>query len=501
MDRRQFLKTSAAAGVVVGGATAFGAGLNSGKSPNSHHGWELNEVDQYFNRKPFEVDKPHYEKIGEVKRPSGFDHVFSRRGAFKKYLVNYREEASPIELLHELGVMNPEDGTYDILNSEALIAYYKNYEHFGYFKEDIRYYLEVLPFRAQMQKEIAEKGDDVLHAAFYDGYMALRPGFSSGGRFAVDSKEYDFEGVNERKFAIKDPAEMSRLIKQVSTLFGSPIVRITELKEDWVYATHSGGRGYAPQEPIDVPKHWKYAIVVGAPMEWSGFRANPAFGQSMDGYQDASIIAERLTYYIKRLGYPARPNSPFHGYEVIMPPILIDAGVGEQGRTGTCISPDFGGNFRPAVILTDLPLEIDKPIDVGIQSFCMRCQICAEQCPSNSISKKNELAEISGRGYKGWSINTSTCHNYWMSVPMSGSCRICIAVCPFSKQSGWIHRFARDIAVRDKTGLTHSMLTWMEKNFFGEKEASEYIYELGSFEYPTVKEKPWWLIASDFVEL
>lgn len=501
MDRRQFLKTSAAAGVVVGGAAALGAGFQSSDSPNAHQGWELNETDQYFDRKPFEVDKPHYEKIGEVVRPSGFDHVFSRRGAFPHHLTNYREGATPIELLHELGVMSPEDATYDIIATEKLRDYYKGYEERGYLKEDVRYYLEVLPFRGQMMKEVTLKGDDALHAAFFDGYSSLRPGFNPGGNFAVESKEYDFEGVYERKFPVKDPAEMSRLIKQVSTLFGSPIVRITELKEDWVYATHSGGRGYEAQEPIVVPKHWKYAIVVGSPMEWSGFKANPSFGQSMDGYQDASILAERLTYYIKRLGYPARPNSPFHGYELVMPPILIDAGVGEQGRTGTCITPDFGGNFRPSIVLTDMPLQVDKPIDVGIQSFCFRCKICADQCPSNSISKDDEHASISGRGYKGWSINTSTCHNYWMSVPMSGSCRICIAVCPFSKESGWIHRFARDVAVRDKTGITHSMLTWMERNFFGEKEASEYIYELGSFEYPTVKEKPWWLIASDFVEL
>lgn len=500
MDRRKFLKTSAASAVVVGGAAALGSGIASGASPLSHHGWETNETNQYFDREPFEVSEPTYKKIGTVSRASGFDYVFKRRSTFQKYLVNYEEGRHAGELLKELGVNKPEDATYSILSDKDLVDYYKSYEDKNYFQEDIRYYLEILPFRMKMSKEVAAKGDDILHKAFFDGYTSIQGAFSGKGAYAVTSKEYDFEGVSEKKQKIKNPKEMSKLIKKVATLFGSPIVRITKLNPDWVYDTHMGGRGYKPKEKIDVPKHWKYAIVVGSPMEWDSFKSNPSFGHSMDGYMNATIYADRLTKYIKTLGYPARPNSPMHGYDMVLPPILVDAGVGEQGRTGTCITPDFGGNFRPAVVVTDLPLEPDKPIDVNIKKFCKSCKICAEQCPSQSISF-DDVTNVGNRGYEGWQINNASCLNYWMTVPVSGSCRICVTVCPFSKQSGWIHKMARDVAVRDRTGLTAKMLTWMEKNFFGEKDANEYVYELGSYEYPTVKEIPWWLVASDFVEL
>jgi len=501
MDRRTFFKTTAVSAAVLGGAAVFGTGIASGASPETHHGWQNNEVDQYFDREPFEVENPPYKKLGPTKRPSGFDYVFGRRAAFLTYLKGYSKELSAQEILANVGVTKPEDATYDILTNEALKQYYRDYEDRKYLQEDVRYYLEVLPFKAKMDKEVSEFGDDALHKAFFDGFTSFASVFRGNGTYAVTSKEYDFEGVNTRKYGIKDSKEMTKLIKKVATLFGSPIVRITKLNPDWVYATHNGGRGYKPNEPIEIPSHWKYAIVVGSPMEWDMFRANPSYGHSYDGYMQATIMADRLAKYIKTLGYPARPNSPFHGYDMVLPPILVDAGCGEQGRLGTCISPDFGGNFRPAVVVTDLPLEIDKPIEVGIKKFCLECKICAEQCPSQSISFADELSNINSRGYEGWSINTSTCHNYWMNVPISGSCRICVTVCPFSKQSGWIHKFARDVVVREKTGITASALTWMEKNFFGEKDPSEYIYKLGSREYPHVKEIPWWLNAAEFLEI
>ena len=43
--------------------------------------------------------------------------------------------------------------------------------------------------------------------------------------------------------------------------------------------------------------------------------------------------------------------------------------------TGFCITPELGGNFRTAVITTNMPLEIDKPIDFGLAEFCNKCKL------------------------------------------------------------------------------------------------------------------------------
>ncbi|WP_051533753.1 reductive dehalogenase [Desulfitibacter alkalitolerans] len=236
--------------------------------------------------------------------------------------------------------------------------------------------------------------------------------------------------------------------------------------------------------------------MIGVPHEWDQERANPTFGHSIDAYNEVSIAAARLTSFIKSLGYAARPHCPDTGYEVIIPPILVDAGVGEQGRFGFVVTPEFGANFRPAVVTTNLPLKPDKPIDIGVREFCETCKICAETCPSESISFDGPK-EIRGRGFDGWQIDIETCHNYWMSVPGSDSCRICLAVCPFSRKSNWLHTTARNVAVRDKTGVVHSSLTWMEKTFYGQHEAAHFVGP----EWGTFRKPPWWFDTERFINV
>jgi epoxyqueuosine reductase QueG len=41
------------------------------------------------------------------------------------------------------------------------------------------------------------------------------------------------------------------------------------------------------------------------------------------------------------------------------------------------VNPLFGGNVRIGAVLTDLPLAVDKPIDFGLQKFCVKCKKCA----------------------------------------------------------------------------------------------------------------------------
>ena len=77
-------------------------------------------------------------------------------------------------------------------------------------------------------------------------------------------------------------------------------------------------------------------------------------------------MAFRLTSFIKTLGYAARPHTPGTSYDLMVPPIMVDAGLGEQGRHSIVITPELGCNFRPAVVTTNLPLVPDKPIEFGV---------------------------------------------------------------------------------------------------------------------------------------
>ena len=76
------------------------------------------------------------------------------------------------------------------------------------------------------------------------------------------------------------------------------------------------------------------------------------------------------------------------------------------------ITPEVGCNFRPAVITTNIPMATDKPIDIGVDDFCLHCKVCAEQCPSGAIPMGDKV-EV--RGYRRWKIDTAKCQNFWTS--------------------------------------------------------------------------------------
>ncbi|NIV39110.1 MAG: dehalogenase, partial [Anaerolineae bacterium] len=50
-----------------------------------------------------------------------------------------------------------------------------------------------------------------------------------------------------------------------------------------------------------------------------------------------------MTNYIKRLGYPASPSSTIGrrhpSYQVVIPPLLLWAGIGEVSRIGVVLNP------------------------------------------------------------------------------------------------------------------------------------------------------------------
>jgi reductive dehalogenase len=178
------------------------------------------------------------------------------------------------------------------------------------------------------------------------------------------------------------------------------------------------------------------------------------------------MIAGSLEIFLHELGYPARSHVPPAFYDVVMPPIAIDAGLGEVGRNGLLITPELGSNARLACVTTNVPMEVDKPIDFGVAKFCAKCKICADECPSGSISSETEPGVV--RGYKRWAISDESCFHTWTSVANSHpkGCRICLAVCPYTRKNNWMHSLSRNIEPRDPTGITASVLVWMQKKFF-----------------------------------
>ena len=57
------------------------------------------------------------------------------------------------------------------------------------------------------------------------------------------------------------------------------------------------------------------------------------------------------------------------------------AGLGFIGRNNLLVNPKFGARFRLVTVLTDMPLEVDAPLEID----CGDCTACIDVCPADAI--------------------------------------------------------------------------------------------------------------------
>jgi epoxyqueuosine reductase len=441
------------------------AGYEDGAGGHSYTGWQSEQGIVEFDRTPFLTDRPTYQLLRTPDRVDGRSVIFNRDTALKaQYYRDNKGMAGLDDWMKDFYARHPKVLELDRLRNE-----------------------KIEPQRAENQKKYGQRY--IMSQIWSSAWGAVRPPRPE------EPEKSDWADVRKPAYKVNDPVAMSKLIKKVTLTFGATNVGIARLNPAWVYSVAgSDGRGYKRGQEIEIPEWWQTAIVFGVPHEWDVVKSNPTYGTSSDAYARASIASARLSAFIKGLGYPARDQSPNAGYEVMVPPIMVDAGLGEQGRFGFAMTPEVGGNFRPAAVLTNLPLEPDKPINFGLKDYCMHCKICAEQCPSKSIPFDDPKET---RGLVKWTVDHETCFNFWRSVVGSGSCRICLAVCPWSRKNAWLHNASRHILARDPSRLSSPLLT----------EAQKLMYEMpdvDSYNPPTsasYRPPEWWLQNEPFIDV
>lgn len=474
LNRRKFLKVSGAASAAIGTVGLGLSGYQAGKDPSSYTGEEsLQGITEEYGRDKFAVDAPTYEITGENSRiDARTEVIFSR---FPNLMRNWDDEKG-LESL-----------------DENLQAFYKKNPEV--LKDDLYAKNEIFPKKHKDNEKY--KDQFVLAEAWSEAMGAAWPGSLKDPIEVSDFPGPDRSGNKPEPYKLKSPDKTAKLVKKMSYQFGSAVVGITKLNPNWIYKYPMRNRGLDQDVPLEVPKHWKYAIVVGTPMSWDPLYANPNYGTSFDAYSKSRIVAYRLAAFIKKLGYAARPHTPPTEYDLMVPPIAIDAGIGEQGRHSVLITPELGSNIRPAIVTTNIPMECDNPIDFGVQDFCATCKICAENCPSGAITFGEKTEK---RGYKRYALDASKCHNFWYSNLGNLGCRICVAVCPYTRKSNWMHRTALEVTAHDPTGLSHSALTEMQKKFYPGPDAQDYYIPSMGGENASFREPPWWLKSEDFID-
>ena len=101
------------------------------------------------------------------------------------------------------------------------------------------------------------------------------------------------------------------------------------------------------------------------------------------------------------------------------------------------LNPFLGPRFKAAIVTTDLPLAVDKPIDFGLQDFCNKCKKCARECPSKAISAGDKVIY---NGYEKWSIDIKKCTKMRVGNQQGSGCGTCIKVCPWNKPYTSFHK-------------------------------------------------------------
>ena len=281
------------------------------------------------------------------------------------------------------------------------------------------------------------------------------------------------EGTPGSKDVALNPETMSRRLKGLVRYFGAKSAGIAVLNQNHVY-THIG-RGQGKYGETIALEH-EYALAFTVEMDRFMIQQAPGLPvlfESANQYVKAAAIALPIAYYIRSLGFSARAHIDGN-YRTIVPPVAADAGLGEIGRIGLLITPEFGPRVRLGAVTTNMPLIPDKPVSFGVIDFCESCRKCAENCPSGAIAKGDKKYV---RGVEKWTVNQEACYTYWRKT--GTDCAVCVNVCPYSKPDTFVHNTVRYGA--QQTVAARRVAKWADDLFYGR--------------FPRSDKRPEWMIG------
>jgi ferredoxin len=236
------------------------------------------------------------------------------------------------------------------------------------------------------------------------------------------------------KWPVGTPAEAAADIKKVARLFGADAVGVCAFDPRWIYEKTYSRMAQAERDP-DLPEGMRSVIVVVTAMDHDLTATVPsalAATATGMGYTQDAVTLMSIAQYIRNLGYDAHASMNDTGLNI---PLAIQAGLGEYGRHGLVITPEFGPRVRIGKVFTDMDLAPDRPIRFGVTEFCQVCNACAEACPPRAIPSdapkfhapnRSSLATI-----KKWTTDAEKCFKFW--TQQNTECSICIRVCPYNR--------------------------------------------------------------------
>ena len=142
---------------------------------------------------------------------------------------------------------------------------------------------------------------------------------------------------------------------------------------------------------------------------------------------------EKLLSYIKAIMPDADGRAFCDDAPVFEKPWAVEAGLGWRGKNSVVINEDIGSFFFIGVLILNIDLDYDKPLE---RERCGSCRICIDSCPTSAINSNRTIdarrcianLTIGNRGPIPEEI-----------IPLMGrklySCDICQDVCPWNKNA------------------------------------------------------------------
>ena len=228
--------------------------------------------------------------------------------------------------------------------------------------------------------------------------------------------------------------ESSRVIKQAAKTVGADLVGIAQFDKRWSYTELFSMKTLGPKKN-KLDEDLSNVIVIGQSMDSQLLDTAPSAlsgAATGMGYSQDALVLLTLSQFIRNLGYRAVPSMNDSALAI---PYAIQAGLGEYGKHGLVITPEFGSSVRFGKIFTDMPLTPDKPVRFGVQEMCQICKACSKACPSKAIPDTEPSPVTFNRsnvsGITKWTIDGEACFSYWARI--NTDCAVCIRVCPFTR--------------------------------------------------------------------
>lgn len=248
------------------------------------------------------------------------------------------------------------------------------------------------------------------------------------------------------------PEKLTAHIKKFSAFLGAAKTGIAKMVPHFYYSHKGRNNRFGDEISTKLP----YGIAFLVEMDERLIDRTPQLESAFavtKGYMDAAILSIWIAQYLRNLGYDAIAHTDGN-YEVNCPMVAEGAGLGQIGRIGILVSPEFGPRVRLGVVTTNAPLLLDEPHDFDMKAFCEACNRCSRTCPGKAISSG---ASQCFDGYTGWNTNQESCYEVW--TRLGTDCGVCLSTCPFS------HHIEKDLIGkwREESSLIQHILEAHEK--------------------------------------